>query len=68
MYHQSASCTLVLREVVVLTAVGAVLQVEVLLGAEQAAALKKLVREELVLTEMVKKELIGSLGPCCMLL
>ena len=57
-----------LRLAAVLTAVGAVLQVELLLGAEQAAALKKLVKTEMVEAEMVKKDLLGSLGPCCMLL
>jgi hypothetical protein len=58
----------VLRLAAAMTAVGAVLQVEVLLGAEQAAALKKLVKTERVETDMVKKELMGSPGPCCMLL
>ena len=57
-----------LRLAAVVAAVGAVLQVELLLGAEQAAALKKLVKTEMVEAEMVKKDLLGSLGPCCMLL
>ena len=52
-----------LRLAAVLTAVGAVLQVEVLLGAKQAAALKKMVKAEMVVAEMVKKAVMGSLGP-----
>lgn len=57
-----------LRLAAAMTAVGAVLQVEVLLGAEQAAVLKTLVKTERVEADMVKMELMASLALCCMLL